>query len=392
MLALFLVLAVMPFSAKSVASQDQCGRTSLQHQNDVDIPASLIAALAGEPEDEVQRIAILRDAIQIPPRNQADMAMQDRARLQLAAHAIRSNDFDTARDLLRQIGTSSPVAIDAGLLLAESWRLEGKPDQAIAWFMRVGRHFSDHARALEGMLEAAVTLEQTEQLGEAASLYSEIVQRATDIVATLQQLPTAPQARIDAVLSSQATVSPALRQQITHALLQNDRRAASTRKLQREAGRQWQCLLTQQQHLEERKAGIHSHQQSLKEAATVIKSALRELDDEIPILQSKIIAGDFSEAQIDFRRRLAAARNERARLVAEGKFIESIESVLPDALADTEARLTALTNSFASIHEKTSTEILKSLNYAIDDVEGTFRNLAGRSQHELSELKHRHIQ
>jgi hypothetical protein len=323
----------------------------------------------------------------MPPRSQAEMLLQDRARLYLAGVAIQQQKFDAARERLKLVSTESPVAAEAGLLIAESWQLQGNTAESLQWFLRVGRRFSDDMTALQGLHNAAETLEDSDQHRQAASLYNEVVKKATHVVTLLDNLPTDTAARTDAILFQGDPLPMALRRQLTSAMIRQTPKIGQTRQVHRESLREWECLLLQQQELEQQLDSIHQHSARLSRISQLAEAALSALEDEITVLETQLISQDFSADQLALRKRLSQARNEKARLEAEQAFISEVRTMLPDALASTEEKLQTMVSSFADIHAQSSAELHQAVALAITEVSARFRNLAGQSQRRLAELQ-----
>ena len=87
--------------------------------------------------------------------NSARQVASSHARVVLAAEHIRAGRHEQARQVLAQVDLASTVAVDAALLMAESWRLQGDDRQSQAWLVRVAQRYSSDPRALEGLLLSA---------------------------------------------------------------------------------------------------------------------------------------------------------------------------------------------------------------------------------------------
>jgi len=388
-LALFFSLTATLVSVKSIAAPSSCLRdtaTTSAHQTEPDL-SSLIAALSGKLTDPSTRQRALEQAIQAPPRTQAELLLQDRARLYLAASEINRQEFDSARKRLKPISTASPVAVDAGLLIAESWRLQGNSEEAVQWFLRIGRHFSDSPIALQGLLHAATSLEESNHLAESVALYGEVVQKAMETVTHLDALPVEREAKIEAVLSRHAQIPATLRQQLTRVMIKETPSFAQTRQVHRDASQEWQCLLIQQQQLELQSERIEQHIKRLAQASLQAKESLSALDKEITALEKQLIRQDFSAPQLTLRKRLGQARNEKIRLEAQQEFIARTQHMLPEALATTKDKLEIMTASFADIRAQSSQDLHGAIELAVNEVTDKFRNLAGESQSRLAEVQ-----
>lgn len=379
----------MLFTQQSGAAALSCERDIIETSSEQPAPdlSNLVAALSGKMTDQSARMYTLEDAIKTAPRTPAETLLQDRARLYLSAMDIREQHFDDARERLKLINTGSPVAAEAGLLIAESWRLEENHDEALKWFLRVGRHFSDDINALHGLLRAAESMQESGRPREAAALYNEVVDKALGTVKRLDSLPQDQDARVNAVFSRQQPMPSALRQKITSEMLRNTADLAQTRQVYRETSREWQCLLEQQQQLALQSERIHQHSDRLAQASTLVEELLAALETEISSLEQQLVREDFSASQLTIRKRLGQARNERTRLLAQRDFIARTRGMLPQALAATEQKLQAMTTSFSEIREQASQDLYNAADNAISTTAATFQNLAGESQRRLAEMQ-----
>ncbi len=377
------------FTQESGAAALTCHRDITETSASAPTPdlGHLVAALSGKVTDQSARISTLEDAIKTPPRTPAEMLLQDRARLYLSATEIQQQKFDDARTRLRQINTGSPVAAEAGLLIAESWRLQESHDEALQWFLRVGRHFPDDINALHGLLRAAESLQENGRPREAAALYSEIVGNALNAAGLLESIPEDPEARVAAVFSRPYPLPAALRRKITSEMLRETTDLTQTRQVYRESSQEWYCLLEKQQQLELQGERIRQHRDRLMEASTLVEESMAALESEIDSLEKQLVSQNFSAPQLAIRKKLGQARNEKIRLDAQRDFIARTREMLPQALATTEQKLAAMTASFSSIRDQASQDLYHAAQKAISTTTATFRNLAGDSQRRLAEIQ-----
>lgn len=386
---LILSITAMFFADKALATALTCQRDTVitsQVTNEADF-SGLIAALSGKPTDQSARIGILERALRTTPRSQAEMMLQDRARLYLAGMEIQQQQFEAARERLKVVSTESPVAAQAGLLIAESWRLQGNNQESLQWFLRIGRRFSDDINALQGLLRAAESLEKAGHPREAAALYSEVAGKAMNTVTYLESLPEDQEGRVTAVLSRHHKMPAALRRQLTSTMIRETPDFGQTRQVHGEVSREWQCLLLQQQQLEKQSERIHQYADRLARSSQLAEESMSALDQEVSLLQTQLVSQDFSAPQIAIRKRLAEARNEKIHLQAQQDFIARTRHLLPETLAGTEEKLQIMTSSFAEIRAATYDDLYEAVEQALDQVTATFRNLAGDSQRRLAEMQ-----
>ena len=101
------------------------------------------------------------------------LVLQNRLRLRQAAMMMLNNQFSQAREILSTIETASPSGAQAGLLMAESFRLENNTEQAKNWFLRTARHFPYRPQTLSGLMSAAHD-QRTTNPGLSLALYQEV--------------------------------------------------------------------------------------------------------------------------------------------------------------------------------------------------------------------------
>ena len=382
-------LMMMLFSQESGAAARTCHPdiTKISANNSEPDLGNLVAALSGKIPDQAARLGVLEDALKTPPRTPAEMLLQDRARLYLSATAIRQQRFEAARERLKQINTGSPVAAEAGLLIAESWKIQGKHDESLKWFLRVGRHFSDDINALHGLLRAAESMQESGRSSDAATLYGEIVTKALTALQLLESLPEQPEARVEAVFSRPHSLPVSLRQKITSEMLRESADLTQTRQVYRETSQQWYCLVERQQQLELQGERIRQHRDRLRLASMLVEESMAALEKEVDSLERQLISKDFSAPQLAVRKRLGEARNERIRLNAQRDFIARTREMLPRALTATEQKLDAMTASFSEIRGQASQDLYHTAQKAIATTTTAFRNLAGDSQRRLAEMQ-----
>jgi hypothetical protein len=351
-----------------------------------------MAALTGTMTNESERITVLERALQTPPRQPSEVLLYDRARLVLAGLEIHRQHHDRARDHLIRITTDSPLAARAGLLIAESWRLQGDDDRSLQWLLRVGRHFPQDFSALQGLLSAAEHFDSRHHPGKAVAVYEEVLEKSLQALEALATLPEDRTARIGMVIYRSEPMPAALRHSITSAMIRQSPSLADTRRVHRDTGKEWQCLLIQQQHIDERRQQQRQQLGQLDQAISDADTSLIQLTEENQRLEKNIVSNDFSAPQLAVRQRLSQNRNDTLRLTAERDYLIQIRSTLPAALATTEARLETMTTLLADIHDQSAADLAEVMEGAIDQVTAAFRNLAAESQRQIAEVMIRQSQ
>src|SRR5690606_9016549 len=144
-----------------------------------------VPVLSGTNNQEEQLQRAIRDASQLSRTEQH--VIINLLRLRLAAVQMQRDDFELGRDTLRQIDTDSPAALQASLLMAESYRLTGQAQEARSWFLRTAHHYPYRTATLDGLISAARD-EQQHNPGLSAALYSEISRQSQYALDQLNQL------------------------------------------------------------------------------------------------------------------------------------------------------------------------------------------------------------
>ncbi|MFN3714355.1 MAG: tetratricopeptide repeat protein [Alcanivoracaceae bacterium] len=335
---------------------------------------------------ESERIAALERALQTPPQHHSALLLHDRARLVLAGIEIDRQQYARARAQLVRITTDSPMAARAGLLVAESWRLQGDEETSLQWLLRVGRHFPDDINALQGLLAAAEHFDAASHPGKAIAVYEEVMEKSLQALNSLAALPADRDARIGTVIFRTQPMPAALRHSIASAMIRQSPSLGETRRVHRDAGKEWQCLLLQQQQIDNRHQQLRQHLSQLDQAIREADDTLGLLAAEMTAIEKRIVGNDFSADQIAMRQRLSQGRNDTLRLNAERQYLAQIRDTLPAALATTEARLDAMTALLAEIHDQSATELFSLTDAAINLVMAEFRNLAAESQRQAAEV------
>ena len=374
---------------------------------------SAVAALGGELTDESESDRVLRKLITKKTASPAQQFLQDRARLLLAARALRDGDTPSARELLRAIERRSPVAVDAALLLAHSFRIEKNDAEALQWFLRIAHQYPEYPSALRGLLRAGDDLMMDDKTGMAHRLFNETSQNALRMLRHLAVLPIEPMARADHIFltpmarkkmeknggekqqgaaTGDNLLPDALRQQLIRKMLEQANKTIELQQAEQQYRSQWHCLLQQRARFEQQRQHAVADMTRINTALQQSRQAQELLANEIADLDSRVISGDLSSGalsseQRQIRQRLTRARNQQTVLQAQHDFLQQTRAAMPAMLARTEKQLTLLTELYASLRDRTDDALQQDIDLAVKVLSDKFSNIAAESQWRLAELQ-----
>lgn len=379
------ILFAASTSAIAIDACDSDVKPPSAHDSQQDL-SPLIIALSEATTGTRSTLRQLSHAISELPRSPAESMLQDRARVILAAHAIRDGRFSEARLWLEPISTNSSMAVDAGLLIAESWRADGDNENALIWFMRVGRHFPYDVAALNGLLEAADNLRDQHQTAMAATLHDEVLSRAMTAHNILNELPEDPVVRADMILISSSHLPTALRRQLNEQILRHNPDTRNARHTSQRAEQQWHCLLRQQQDMEQQRSIILQQVAMADMALTDLDQQLTTMTAQRQNLSTAVIADNFSAEQIHLRQQIRKISNAILRAQAQRDFMASAQATLPLMLSETEQRLAALAAFYQNVRDNAQASMDEGIREAITALDNQFKNIAAESQARQAEL------
>src|SRR5690606_9879584 len=158
--------------------------------------------------------------------NSAHQVASSHARVVLAAEHIRGARYEQARQVLSRVDLASTVAVDAALLMAESWRLQGDDHQSQAWLVRVAQRYSSDPRALEGLLLSAQDLAASGKMREAWALYNLINDKVLANVEQVSKMRNMQEDLVQSLLNTRLDESRAVNTQIIKHILHSREQSA----------------------------------------------------------------------------------------------------------------------------------------------------------------------
>ena len=306
-------------------------------------------------------------------------------RLRLAAVHMQQGHFDEARNTLRQIDTESPAALQASLLMAESYRLTVQPREARKWFLRTAKHYPYRPTTLNGLISAAHD-EQPSNPALSAALYHEISVQSHFALAQLDAFEKNgdldPMAIIFPSRLDDAIRKTLLRRSLHHPehnlLAETDQLKSSV-----------SAILA----LRERHAAVDNelNQLAIKLAhyqrqRDSLKTQLITSDQELQALKAQVIPGNFGSEQTRIRQRITRLRNQQTRLHAQRAFIEQTQQALPGIANKLEQQLQALHHSAQTQLGSSQSAVKRVLEDTLNRYRAELSNLAAEAQLQRSEL------
>lgn len=318
--------------------------------------------------------------------NSARQVATSHARVMLAAEHIRAARYEQARQVLAQVDLASTVAVDAALLMAESWRLQGDDRQSQAWLVRVAQRYSSDPRALEGLLLSAQDLAASGKMREAWALYNLINDKVLANVEQVNNLRGMQEELVQQLLNTRLDESRAVSTQvIKHILHAEEQSALSSMRDIIEAKQQMACLERQGDALKDdawdesiMTANITSFQTMLETEARLNERQMESLQAELASASSQEREqieqeiASLQEHMQSLERRLAELQAQQAALPVSSV---SRTRQLQQKIAETEQRL-----------HNNQVAIRGELDNAIAALQTRYRELAAETQLARAEL------
>lgn len=313
----------------------------------------------------------------------------DKARLVAAALAIQDGDMRIARNHLRHIQLDSPAAVEAALLMAESWRRENNNEAALQWYLRTHDYFPHDAKALGALLGAAAILHDEDMHGDALTLYRRLY---TSAMASLVQIDALEEKLltdgIDIILTSQQKIDPALQRAIAaHALRAGSADILEASEERPAAAQQLQCVLHAYVALSHQQQALEERLSPLREQADQLLETIGQRQAHVEQLRTMLDTGAHPPEDRDsIRRAITEERNillqERARHQALATNLDT----LPEAFSASLQSLATLIAHHADGHLHHNTVIESGLRQAIALHRRLLMESAGHSQTGIARL------
>lgn len=348
----------------------------------------LVDALTGRITDENKRINILYHAAR---NTDADGGVQyflaQRALLAVSGELLEAENFDKARDLLGSVEVDSPVAVEAALLLSDSWRMQGNRKKARDWYLRAGRQFPHELLALEGMLAAAHTME-TAAPGIAATLYDQVYEGAMNSSEILEEIPQEKMASgLNWLLSGEHALPAALHSQLSQRILSRGKQSLMTLEAQREdSAISLRCIIGRAGDLEQAHSRIAGKMATLERSIRAIEARITQLDQRIQALEARVTPGEMNDTQVKLRRELVRRKNEIKRLEGQRLFLQQNRERLPKMLRQLRQRIETLYAQQHKENRQADQAIHSLVELSVKDLRNDFLDVAGTSRDNKARL------
>ncbi|MCG8392113.1 MAG: hypothetical protein MI745_03430 [Pseudomonadales bacterium] len=298
------------------------------------------------------------------------------ARLRLAAMALRDGDTQFARAQLSQVEQNSPAAVDAALLLAESYRRDGDRERARSWFIRTAARFPGNPRAVSGLVLAGDDWRKSGAPEQALPVYNLALNKAAENMQALNQLADDPDRLYRALTNTVAGNSTTVMDQLVLAMV----RDGDSQVL--DATRRLMAANDSQRCLNERKKSLHNAIQhatarDLSNGAfrTAAKREKAATEQQIADLE-RILAN--APGATDFQQQLDDAKARLQRLNARLEKLGS--TALPAELERKKAQLQAEEEQTAASIRAARQQVREALKAELPALKTFYRNLAGEAQ------------
>jgi len=298
------------------------------------------------------------------------------ARLRLAAMALRDGDTGFARQQLNQVEQNSPAAVDAALLLAESYRRDGDRERARTWFVRIAARFPGNPRAVSGLVLAGDDWRKQGAIEQALPVYNLALNKVAENMKALQTLADDPDRLYRSLTNSVAGNSTTVMDQLVLAMVRdrNSQVLDATRKLI-SASNLRKCLREQEKSLHN--AIQHATARDLSNGAfrTAAKREKAATKQEIADLQRVLANAPDAE---DFQARLTDARDRLQRIDERLERLGS--TALPPELEKRKRQMQANKQRVETEIEDARQQVRQALKAQLPELQRFYRNLAGEAQ------------
>lgn len=298
------------------------------------------------------------------------------ARLRLAAMALRDGDTGFARQQLNQVEQNSPAAVDAALLLAESYRRDGDRERARSWFVRIAARFPGNPRPISGLVLAGDDWREQGATEQALPVYNLALNKLADNMEALRTLADDPDRLYRSLTNNVAGNSTTVMDQLVLAMIRDrdSRVLAATRKLIT-ASNVRKCLREREKTL--RNAIQHATARDLSNGAFRTAAKMEKAATEQEITDLKRILANAPEVK-SLQARLTDARGRLQRI---NERLERLGSTaLPAELEKRKVQMRKDKQRVETEIEDARQQVRQALKAQLPELQRFYRNLAGEAQ------------
>jgi tetratricopeptide (TPR) repeat protein len=318
--------------------------------------------------------ALIRYNDQSPGINQPILG--NYARLRLAAMALRDGDTEFARQQLSQVEQNSPAAVDAALLLAESYRRDGDRERARTWFVRIAARFPGNPRAVSGLVLAGDDWRKQGAIEQALPVYNLALNKVAENMKALQTLADEPDRLYRSLTNSVAGNSTTVMDQLVLAMIRDrDSQVLDATGKLINASNVRKCLREQEKNLHN--AIQHATARDLSNGAFRTAANMEKTATEQEIADLQRVLANAPDAE-DFRARLADARDRLKRI--EDRLERLGSTALPPALEKRKQQMQKDKQRVETEIEDARQQVRQALKAQLPELQRFYRNLAGEAQ------------
>ena len=342
----------------------------------------LLSALTTKTKEREVRFRRLRELISHGPENRsaAEDWLRQKALLMVAAYDLEEGKLARARRRLRGIPVDSPAAVDAALLLADSFRMAGRPDKARQWYLRVGKRFPQERTALKGVLAASARMEARAP-EVAVTLYDDVSAKAENAAERLESIR--PQLKDQKLRWLFASASdPGLRRQMLERLArQPGPNALGLKRKEVASTTRIQCLLRASRPLYRAQTRLQGRMDRLNRQRLQARQSIRTLASRKASLEERIERGRLTPEQKQIRKKVMQIGNTLERKKAHLDFVRRNRERLPRLIGKLENRIQRLYEQFRAQQELSSRALSQELRQALKNLRGDFLDVAATADH-----------
>jgi predicted nucleic acid-binding Zn-ribbon protein len=313
------------------------------------------------------------------------LVVQNRLRLRKAALLMVDEQFNQARKTLSTIETASPSGAQAGLLMAESYRLESNNEQARNWFLRTARHFPYRAQTLAGLISAASD-QQTMNPGLALALYSEVETQTQFAQGQLEALMASGHIEPMAVIFPSAINDDVRRTLLKHCLRHPDLNLLHASSDLQKAVKTLLQLQARNRQLTEQLSALTQKLDAYHKQRSDIETTLSNNDAQLSSLKGQLIPNNFDPGQTRIRKRLTQLNNQQTRLQAQIAFIDQASQSLPAIIDKIHRQARQLHHTAMAQLKESHMEVETVLNNSYQAYLSEMRNLTAEARLQRAEI------
>lgn len=298
------------------------------------------------------------------------------ARLRLAAMALRDGDTQFAREQLSQVEQNSPAAVDAALLLADSYRRDGDRERARGWFVRIAARFPGNPRAISGLVLAGDDWRRQGLNEQALPVYNLALQKVAENMQALKTLSEEPDRLYRSLTNSVAGNSTTVMDQLVLAMVRDrDSRVLDATRELISAHQIRKCLDEQEKTLHN--AIQHATARDLSNGAFRTSARMEKTATEQEIADLERILANAPDAE-SFHTRLDEARSRLKRI---NERLDKLGSTaLPPELERRKTQLRQVTQQVENDIDRARQQVHQALEAQLPELQRFYRNLAGEAQ------------